>query len=211
MLINQYYWIEIEKMSQTLFGIQKQSIFISLCFLSSAPGAFGSFENLVYVTVIPTKPPQFTREALWNIMIRLYKTVADRNNDTNYLVPYMIHCTWSKKCPQKLHQPTGIWCALWMSKTQLQSKIVLYYMYVLRDMDNISFGGLSWSPKQSRNNSKISSLIVKAQHYPLLHTNTRLHYSLIRVLKWLNQIYAANTNLLPAASRKLHSFCNDFS
>lgn len=39
------------------------------------------------------------------------------NNDTNYLVPYMIHCTWSKKSPQKLHQPTRLWRALWTHKT----------------------------------------------------------------------------------------------
>lgn len=40
---------------------------------------------------------------------------ADGNNSGN-LLPYMIHCTWSKKGPEELHQPARFWGVLWTYK-----------------------------------------------------------------------------------------------
>lgn len=44
-----------------------------------------------------------------------YEGNADGNNSGN-LLPYMIHCTWSKKGPEELHQPARFWGVLWTNK-----------------------------------------------------------------------------------------------
>lgn len=44
-----------------------------------------------------------------------YEGNADGNNGGN-LLPYMIHCTWSKKGPEELHQPARFWDVLWTDK-----------------------------------------------------------------------------------------------
>lgn len=52
-----------------------------------------------------------------------YEGNADGNNSEN-LLPYMIHCTWSKKGPEELHQPARFWGVLWAYKW---GKRVNYY------------------------------------------------------------------------------------
>lgn len=53
-----------------------------------------------------------------------YEGNADGNNSGN-LLPYMIHCTWSKKGPEKLHQPARFWGVLWTYKWGKKGSVIM--------------------------------------------------------------------------------------
>lgn len=45
-------------------------------------------------------------------------------NRGGHLLPYMIHCPWSKKGPEELHQPARFWGVLWTHKWKEGSVIM---------------------------------------------------------------------------------------